>query len=50
MIAIEHDIDFVKQIAEKITVLSQGSVLAEGTYEEITSNPEVIRVYLKTDE
>lgn len=50
VIAIEHDIDFVKQIAKKITVLSQGSVLAEGTYEEITSNPEVIRVYLKTDE
>ncbi len=50
LIVIEHDIDFVKQIANKITVLSQGQVLAEGSYDEITSNPEVIRVYLKSDE
>ncbi len=50
VIVIEHDIDFVKQIAEKITVLSQGKVLAEGNYDEITSNPEVISVYLKSDE
>ncbi|MCM1253763.1 MAG: urea ABC transporter ATP-binding protein UrtD [Clostridium sp.] len=49
VIVIEHDIDFVKQIAQKITVLNQGEVLAEGNYEEITSNPEVIRAYLKTD-
>lgn len=50
VIVIEHDIDFVKQIAETITVLSQGRVLAEGSYDEITSNKEVIKVYLKTDE
>lgn len=50
LIVIEHDIDFVKQIAQTITVLSQGEVLAEGSYQEITSNPEVIKVYLKTDE
>ena len=48
VIVIEHDIDFVKQIAETVTVLNQGEVLAEGPYEEITRNPEVIRVYLKT--
>lgn len=50
MIVVEHDIDFVKQISQKITVLSQGEILAEGSYSEITSNQEVIRVYLKTDE
>lgn len=50
VIVIEHDIDFVKQIAQKITVLNQGKLLAEGNYEEITTNPEVIRVYLKNDE
>lgn len=50
VIVIEHDIDFVKQIAETITVLSQGRVLAEGSYDEITSNKEVIKVYLKKDE
>lgn len=48
VIVIEHDIDFVKQIAQKITVLNQGRLLAEGTYEEINNNPEVVRVYLKT--
>lgn len=50
ILVIEHDIDFVKQIAQKVTVLHHGEILAEGTYEEITKNPEVVRVYLKTDE
>ncbi len=50
LIVVEHDIDFVKQISDKITVLSAGEILAEGSYEEITSNPEVVRVYLKTDD
>lgn len=50
VLVVEHDIDFVKQIAQKITVLHQGKLLAEGTYEEITSNPEVMRVYLKKEE
>lgn len=50
VIVIEHDIDFVKQIAQTITVLNQGRILAEGSYEEITANPEVIRVYLKADD
>jgi urea transport system ATP-binding protein len=50
VIVIEHDIDFVKQIAEKITVLNHGQILAEGTYDEVTANPEVIKVYLKTDD
>lgn len=49
VIVIDHDIDFVRQIASTITVLNQGRVLAEGDYEAITSNPEVIRVYLKAD-
>lgn len=50
ILVIEHDIDFVKQIAKKVTVLNHGEILAEGTYDEITSNPEVVRVYLKSDE
>jgi len=50
VIVVEHDIDFVKQIAENVTVLHQGKLLAEGTYEEVTKNPEVIRVYLKNEE
>ncbi len=50
ILVIEHDIDFVKQIANKVTVLNHGEILAEGSYEEITNNPEVVRVYLKTDD
>jgi len=50
ILVIEHDIDFVKQIANKVTVLNHGEILAEGSYEEITNNPEVIKVYLKTDD
>ena len=46
LIVVEHDIDFVKQISQKITVLNQGEILAEGNYDEITSNQEVINVYL----
>lgn len=50
ILVIEHDIDFVKQIAKKVTVLNHGEILAEGTYDEITNNPEVVRVYLKSDD
>lgn len=42
----EHDMDVVFSIAEKITVLHQGQVLAEGTPTEVRNNPEVQRVYL----
>lgn len=47
VIVIEHDMDFVKQIAEEVVVLHQGRVLAEGIYEEIEKDPKVIEVYLK---
>ena len=46
MLVIEHDMDFVKQIAQKVTVLCQGKFLAEGTYDEVEKNPKVIQVYL----
>ncbi|MBE9077142.1 urea ABC transporter ATP-binding protein UrtD [Romeria aff. gracilis LEGE 07310] len=46
VVVIEHDMEFVKQIAERIVVLHQGSVLAEGSVEEVQSNREVIEVYL----
>jgi branched-chain amino acid transport system ATP-binding protein len=42
----EHDMDVVFRMAEKITVLHQGQVLAEGTPAAVRSNPEVQRVYL----
>jgi branched-chain amino acid transport system ATP-binding protein len=42
----EHDMDVVFRIAEKITVLHQGEVLAEGLPDDVRQNPDVQRVYL----
>jgi urea transport system ATP-binding protein len=50
IIVVEHDMDFVRQVAERVTVLHRGEVLADGSFAEIEKNPEVIRVYLKDDE
>ena len=49
VIVVEHDIDFVEQIAETVTVLHQGRVLAEGNFAEVKRNPKVVQVYLKDD-
>lgn len=46
IIVIEHDMEFVRQIARKVTVLHQGSVLCEGSMDEIQNDPRVIEVYL----
>lgn len=46
IIVIEHDMEFVRQIARKVTVLHEGSVLCEGSIEEVQTNPRVIEVYL----
>lgn len=46
IIVIEHDMEFVRQIARQVTVLHQGSVLCEGTMDEVQNNPQVIEVYL----
>ncbi|MDJ1181936.1 urea ABC transporter ATP-binding protein UrtD [Roseofilum casamattae] len=46
IIVIEHDMEFVRQIARKVTVLHQGSVLCEGSIEEVQNDPRVIEVYL----
>lgn len=46
ILVIEHDMEFVRQIARKVTVLHQGSVLCEGTIDEVQSDPRVIEVYL----
>jgi len=46
VIVVEHDMDFVRSIASKVTVLHQGSVLAEGNMDSVQSDPEVRRVYL----
>ena len=46
MIVIEHDMDFVKEIAHKVTVMHQGKILAEGSMEQVQSDTRVIDVYL----
>jgi branched-chain amino acid transport system ATP-binding protein len=43
---VEHDIDIVFNIAERITVMARGSVLAEGSPDEISANPRVQEIYL----
>jgi urea transport system ATP-binding protein len=46
MIVIEHDMDFVKKIADKVTVMHQGKILAEGPMDRVQADPKVIDVYL----
>lgn len=50
VIVVEHDMEFVRSIARTVTVLHQGTVLAEGTMDEVQNNPEVIEVYLGSEE
>lgn len=46
VIVIEHDMQFVAQIADKVTVLHQGKILAEGSVDKVKNDPKVIEVYL----
>lgn len=46
IIVVEHDMVFVKEVAQKVTVLHQGAVFTEGTIEEVSSNENVKNIYL----
>ena len=46
VLVIELDMDFVAQIAQKVTVLHQGKILAAGQMEKVQNDPKVIEVYL----
>jgi urea transport system ATP-binding protein len=46
VVVVEHDMEFVRHIAKTVTVLHEGSVLAEGSMDEIQADPRVIEVYL----
>ncbi|MGP5327393.1 urea ABC transporter ATP-binding protein UrtD [Vreelandella titanicae] len=50
VVVVEHDMGFVRSIARQVTVLHQGSVLAEGTMDQVSSDPKVIEVYLGADD
>ncbi len=46
LIVVEHDMDFVRSIARRVTVLHEGRVLAEGDMDQVQNDPRVIEVYL----
>ena len=46
VLVIEHDMEFVRQIARKVTVLHEGTVLCEGPVDQVQSDPRVLEVYL----
>jgi urea transport system ATP-binding protein len=46
VLVIEHDMDFVRQIARRVTVLCQGTALCEGPMAEVQEDPRVLEVYL----
>jgi urea transport system ATP-binding protein len=48
VIVVEHDMEFVRSIASRVTVLHEGRVLAEGDMEVVQNDPRVIEVYLGT--
>ncbi len=49
LLVIEHDMTFVRQIAHTVTVLDEGSILCQGTVDEVQKDPRVIEVYLGED-
>ena len=48
ILIVEHDMQLVMELCNRITVLHYGTILAEGTPEDIQRNPKVLEVYLKT--
>ena len=46
VVVVEHDMEFVRRLNCKVTVLNEGSVLAEGSIDHVTSDSRVIDVYL----
>jgi urea transport system ATP-binding protein len=49
VVVVEHDMEFIRSIAKTVTVLHQGSVLAEGSMQQIQANAQVREVYLGGD-
>jgi branched-chain amino acid transport system ATP-binding protein len=48
ILMVEHNMSVVARIADRITVLQRGAVIADGTYDEVSRNPLVIEAYMGT--
>jgi len=48
ILMVEHNMKVISTIADRITVLQRGAVLAEGAYEEVSNNPQVMQAYMGT--
>ncbi|WP_137152621.1 urea ABC transporter ATP-binding protein UrtD [Devosia sp. FKR38] len=46
VVVVEHDMSFVRELGSRVTCLAEGSVLAEGTLDQVSANPVVIERYL----
>lgn len=49
ILMVEHNMGVISTLADKISVLARGQIIAEGTYKEVSSNPQVIEAYLGSD-
>jgi branched-chain amino acid transport system ATP-binding protein len=46
VVMVEHNMGVVAQLADRITVLARGQVLARGTYDQVRTDPRVVEAYL----
>jgi branched-chain amino acid transport system ATP-binding protein len=49
ILMVEHNLKVVAKLADRITVLNRGAVLAEGAYDEISQNPQVMEAYMGSE-
>jgi branched-chain amino acid transport system ATP-binding protein len=46
VLMVEHNLSVVSELSDRITVLQRGEILAEGDYETVSRNPQVVEAYL----
>ena len=49
ILMVEHNLSVVANLCDRITVLQRGSVLAEGSYDEVSKDPQVLEAYVGSD-